>query len=123
MADLYVLDENGEPRREPDVRAWAGWFANARPERQVAETMLFDDEVRVSTVFMGMDLGFGETAPVLWQTMIDCGPVDGRVWRYTSRADAVSGHQFAVLRAIVAQGCVMHAIDQVIEDSLPGASP
>jgi hypothetical protein len=51
----------------------------------------------VSTVFLGLDLRHGEGAPVLWETMVfgDDG-ADLGCLRYTSEADALSGHAAAL---------------------------
>lgn len=52
----------------------------------------------VSTVWLGIDHGFGDGPPVLWETMIFAkgqgDPLNLDCWeqRYTSRKDAVEGH-------------------------------
>ena len=48
-AGCYVLDEQGNPRPERDLLAWAQWFETA--ERHVALTRFAWGEV--STVFLG----------------------------------------------------------------------
>jgi len=95
MPRQYVLDEHGEPRLEPDLYTWAGWFE--RDERRVVREQRWTrdngDEVMVSTVFLGLDHGWMGGPPVLWETM---GFVNGESLeqdRYTSRTDAIAGHQ------------------------------
>jgi hypothetical protein len=93
----YVLDENGEPKLEPDILAWARWF-EATPQRVVAKTATGRGDV--STVFLGLDHRYqGEGPPVLWETMIFGGKHDQYQERYTSCAAAVEGHQRAVMLA------------------------
>ena len=90
---LYVLDEHGEPVPCDDVITWGHWYATA--ERHVAHDMdegQGADRVRVSTVFLGLDHSFGSGPPVLWESMVFGGPLDGEQQRYTSRADALRGH-------------------------------
>lgn len=90
----YILDERGEPVPCDDVRVWGEWFQTA--ERHVAQDM---DEgegaaaVRVSTVFLGLDHAFNGGPPVLWETLVFGGPLDGEMLRYTSRAAALAGHR------------------------------
>ena len=33
---------------------------------------------------------------MLWETRVSGGPCDGTVWRYTSAADALAGHEVLV---------------------------
>lgn len=50
-------------------------------------------DTSVSTVFIPIDMGFGDT-PVLWETMTF--PGSELCERYTSHADAVEGHRKTV---------------------------
>jgi hypothetical protein len=45
----------------------------------------------VSTVFLGLDHGFGRGDPLLFETMIFGGPIEEQ-WRYASWAQAERGH-------------------------------
>lgn len=98
MIHNYVLDADGEPVVEPDILRWAEWFETA--DRHVAETLIGHEptgaEVRVSTVFLGLDHGWGDGPPVLWETMTFGLRADEPQWRYTSKADAIVGHARAV---------------------------
>ena len=94
MSDKYILVD-GEPVMEPDLMRWAQWFEESGDERIIEQTEL--GEVRVSTVFLGLDHRFGEGLnPILWETMIFGGPHDGYQERFASREDAVLGHKIAV---------------------------
>jgi hypothetical protein len=91
----YILDEAGNPQPCDDVLVWARWFQTA--DRHVAQDM---DEgkdarpVRISTVFLGLDHSFNLAGPpILWETLVFGGPLDGEMIRYTSREKAWQGHQ------------------------------
>jgi hypothetical protein len=93
----YVLDLRGNPKPEPDLLKWGQWFDTA--DRQVADDTLLPpavpSEVRVSTIFLGIDHAWGGGPPVLWETMIfgDKSFFNDRQMRYTSREDALAGHK------------------------------
>jgi hypothetical protein len=57
----------------------------------------FDNEkgITVSTVFLGIDHGFGGDRPVLFETMIFGGPYNDHQVRYCTWAEAEHGHQVA----------------------------
>lgn len=108
---LYVLDDAGEPVREPDTLKWGRWLEAAHKE---GRRHLADDTAgpyRISTVFLGCDHSFGGSGPpVLWETMIFGVPKKTELFggkrhrfrkdlweqRYCSRADALAGHARAV---------------------------
>lgn len=97
----YVLDEHGEPRREPDVLAWARWYETA--DRHVCDDYHAEGDgtkaIRVSTVFLGLDHGFDVGGPpVLWETLVFGGLLDGEMNRYTSKETAILGHQEMCMR-------------------------
>ena len=55
----YVLDGSHEPVPCNDLAMWKAWMN--KPERRVEDTLLSDradNQVRVCTVFLGLDLGF-----------------------------------------------------------------
>lgn len=87
----YILDENNQPV-ETDLMTWARWLED---HRQVQADRVGD--VLVSTVFLGLDHRFdGDGPPVLWETMIFGGPLDGYQDRYDSHENALGGHQTAL---------------------------
>jgi len=74
---LWILDEHGVPRPEPDSGKWAEWFIGKNDEERAAalerrRVGLTDvGNVLVSTVFIGTDCGFvGDGPPILWETMV-----------------------------------------------------
>lgn len=95
--NFYILDEDNQPVAVQDAAVWGRWFETA-PARQVALTKL-DGTVNISTVFSGVDHGFGDSdgVPVLWETMIfGLASDDEFQWRYTSHVSALMGHEAAV---------------------------
>lgn len=52
----------------------------------------FHGAVQVSTTFLAIDHGFDGGPPVLYETMIFGGKLDGYQRRYTTRALAEAGH-------------------------------
>lgn len=92
----YIL-VNGQPIPEPDSIKWAMWFENSLKERIVEKTQI--GGVEVSTVFLGLNHSFSETGlPILWETMVFGGPLDGEQERYTSIEAAKMGHAEMVER-------------------------
>jgi hypothetical protein len=87
MTDTYIL-KGRTPVPEPDIIAWGDWFATA--DRQVADTMC--DEVRVSTVFLGLDHGFGGRRE-LYETMLFVNGASEDCERYCTWDEAAEGHQ------------------------------
>lgn len=108
LLGYYILDEHQQPVAvdDDDWATWAMWMEEARRTntRRVAQDMDENDttglKIRVSTVFLGLDHGFyhGDPRPpgykpVLWETMVFGGVLDGEQDRYTSLDDAIRGHQ------------------------------
>jgi hypothetical protein len=97
--DKYILNGH-RPISEPDLMKWARWFETA--DRHVARTMIGD--VRVSTVFLGLDHSFDPKGPpLLFETMVFGGPLDGEQDRYSTWQEAEKGHAAIVKRAKEAQ--------------------
>jgi hypothetical protein len=71
MSDLYILDGRN-PVPCADFMTRARWFQTC--DRHVAKTDFGD--VRVSTVFLGLDRSFGHGPPLLFETMIFGGRFD-----------------------------------------------
>lgn len=92
MAGRYVLVDKVAVA-EPDLMKWAKIFESGN--RHVATDTIGD--VRVSTVFLGLDHNFEEEGPPLvFETLIFGGPCDGGMWRYSTWKEAEDGHRVAV---------------------------
>ena len=99
MPGKYILNDAGEPVLEPDLMTWAQWFEDA--DRVIETTLISDpdslDPITVSTIFLGLDLSFGDPGgPVLWETMNAGGPYDRQGERYRTRDGALGGHRVYV---------------------------
>ena len=92
MGDYYILD--GKEVKEVDLITWAKWYE--KTERHVAYEKIGD--VRVSTVFLGLNHNFGDGAPILFETLVFGGPLDGEMDRYTTWEQAEAGHKAMVER-------------------------
>jgi hypothetical protein len=98
-----MLDDAGEPVPTNDVEVWGRWFQV--PANRIVAQNLDEHGAGVSTVFLGLDHDFtGTGPPVLWETLVFGGPLDGTMERYTSRADALAGHRAMCDRYRVNQG-------------------
>jgi hypothetical protein len=99
MSKWYILDNNHKPVHKPVLES-AKWMED-NPNRKVVGydelTDLNGDEVRVSTVFLGLDHGWSGSKPILWETMIFGGENDQAYQeRYASYEQAIEGHQKAI---------------------------
>jgi hypothetical protein len=107
----YVLNGH-EPVRAATVE-WAIWFETASLDgsRQVADTRVATSnpryprpesepiyDVRVSTVFTGLDSNWGLGPPLLFETMIFGGEHDGDQWRCSTWEEAEKQHAKACRR-------------------------
>jgi hypothetical protein len=94
--DKFILGVDGNPVECDNIGLWGKWFESA--DRSLKRTDVRD--MTVSTVFLGLNHNFGIGGdPVLWETMIFT--KGGKDWkdymeRYTSKADALEGHERAV---------------------------
>jgi len=64
-------------------------------DRWVQDTQFIDaahNRVRVCTVFVGIDVSFGDQEPILFETMVFGGPCDRELYRYCTWEEAMQGH-------------------------------
>jgi hypothetical protein len=88
VSDKYILVGH-TPVPCPWLLRWATWFETA--DRQVAESLQGD--VRVSTVFLGLDHSFSDHGPpVLFETMVFIGHDAQDCERYSTWDEAEAGH-------------------------------
>jgi hypothetical protein len=93
--NLYVLDEQHQPVKATSLAEWGRYMANEQGQRTVGY-----DEVgasTVSTVFLGIDHGFGLGPPRWFETMV-FGHVGEPTWRYATWDEAREGHEAVVRR-------------------------
>lgn len=94
MNDKYILKGHVAVPCH-DLLQWGRWFEEA--DRSVAKDTVGD--VRVSTVFLGLDHSFGSGPPLLFETMIFGGKHDQYQRRYEDWDSAMLGHQEALALA------------------------
>ena len=92
----YILNANGDPEPCGSLLEWARWFETSADVRRVALDNI--GGVKVSTVFLGLDHSFDGAGPVLFETLVFGGPLDGEQERYATRDEAVTGHVSMVER-------------------------
>lgn len=108
---FWILNAAGEPEPISDVLMWGEWFERSTLDRSRIVAQDRDEQpgapdVMVSTVFLGLNHNYGTGAPLLWETMILGGPLDGSQWRWSSREAALTGHAEACrLHRKVAKRC------------------
>ena len=83
---------------------WVAWHDGQPGKHPSMTTQIAKDAVggvRVSTVFLGIDHGFGQGAPVVFETMTFGEPFEQLCWRYTSQDAAEAGHA-RIVAALIA---------------------
>lgn len=96
----YILDEHRRVAPCNDLLEWEKWMQTE--DRIIAKTMHCN--VRVSTVFLGLDHSFEGELLTLFETMIFGGKHNAYQKRYTTLKEAEEGHKVAV--ALVASAFV-----------------
>lgn len=89
----YIREEDGTVHPIDDVLEWADRMAAIKDRWSLRTTV--EEGVEVSTVFLAMDhsyLTYGGHAPLLFETMVFGGPLDGEMERYATEEAAYVGH-------------------------------
>jgi hypothetical protein len=94
LSEKYIL-EGKTPKIVTDLMTWATWFETA--DRTVAKDQIGD--VRISTVFLGINHQWGNGPPLIFETMIFEGPHDGYQTRSSTWDEAEKQHAEAVALA------------------------
>ncbi len=89
-------DMNGRPYAEPD--AWKKWASDyTDSNRRVAQTYIgWFRKIHISTIWLGHDHAYGDGPPLIFETMIFGGPLDEYQQRYSTKNEALIGHEKAV---------------------------
>lgn len=98
MATYILLEDKKTYREESDIFTWGKWFEDVENRRLHDDR---SDTYRVSTTFLGIDHGCGESSgPVLFETMVFKVKESGKIdWsgvdqeRYTGAEEATEGHK------------------------------
>jgi len=84
----HFILENKEIK-ECDLMTWAKWFEGS--ERIIDNDKI--NEVTVSTIFLGIDHGYMNNKPLLFETMVFGGKLDEEQYRYYTYDEAQKGHK------------------------------
>lgn len=92
----YVLNDDKTVSPVEDIRTWAARLSlEDDSKRRVAFTDINED-VMVSTVFLGIDHNFfGDGPPILFETMVFGGKFNQHLWRCSTFAEALMQHEKA----------------------------
>ena len=88
MSEHYILE--GKTAVPADLMTWARWLEANRTTRHVKDERIGD--VRISTVFLGLDHSFGEGPPLIFETLVFGGSLDGEMERCTTWEQAEAQH-------------------------------
>ena len=90
----YILDENGNPVPCSAPNRWGRWMENGDNQRVALDEF---GDMRVSTVFLGIDHSWGGGTPTLFETML-FGLPNGDEYqaRCATRDQALAQHREAV---------------------------
>lgn len=102
LVHYYVLDRHHTVVAAQDILEWARFFEKRKKRIVKQETI---GHYWVSTVFLGIDHGFGTGAPVLFETMVFLDKEDscsdresGGCERYCTWEEAAAGHEVVCAR-------------------------
>lgn len=112
-SECYILD--GDDVRAVDLGSWVEWFAGDPIQRLISLTIIDpvtaeqkrtggQADIKVSTVFLGIDHRFGMAGPpILFETMVFGGLLDQEQMRYATMVEARAGHVAMVARVKMAE--------------------
>lgn len=86
--NYYILDENHVAIPTNDVNEWGRCREG---DRHIGLTEMGD--IRVSTVFLGLDHNWGNGPPLIFETMVFGGLLDEEQDRYSTWDEAKIGHE------------------------------
>lgn len=90
MAEIAYILENGEPKPVSDLQEWSRWFEANANARHIGDDVI--GAARVSTVFLGLNHAHFGGPPLIFETMVFGGPLDGEQERYSTTQQAIDGH-------------------------------
>ncbi|MFH0983606.1 MAG: hypothetical protein V2A79_18985 [Planctomycetota bacterium] len=102
MGRYYILRE-GVVIEESDYAKWAQWYENrSEQDRHIACTTV--KYGTVSTVFLAMNMTLSQSdPPLLFETRVKGGWLDGEWERFATLAEAKAGHDLWVARVQAAE--------------------
>lgn len=101
-SELPFYDRSG---RRITAREWSELRADGPVH--IGDTTI--DGARVSTVWLGIDHAWGDGPPIIFETMVFGGELDGEIWRYSTEDQAARGHQLVCAEVRAAQEIIRAA--------------
>ena len=98
----YILKYR-KPLPCDNLKKWGTWFKNAH--RRVRGTQI-NNNIFVSTVFLGLDHGWNSDVPILFETMIFKNGTGEDCYRCATWKQALKQHWFAVEYCRKAKECI-----------------
>lgn len=100
---LFMLDHDGIPTPAKSLTEWSNWWNENHHQRNVQTSVNTyrnpsNPKVLVewiaTTVFLGVNHRFqGSGPPLIYETIVQGGLLDGEVVRYASEVEALEGHR------------------------------
>jgi hypothetical protein len=106
MSGRYILNDDHELVPCDDLMEWARWYEKA--DRHVGKTTV--GRTYISTVFLGLDHGWGDGVPVIFETMVFGGKLDQQQDRCCTYEEAQLMHIHWVAAVQAAQPTWLHHI-------------
>jgi hypothetical protein len=79
---------------------WAKWHAESVSIISRTNICNIGNVAEVSTVFLGLDHALGGSRPILFETMVFGGDLNGEMERYSTYDEAFEGHERMVERVL-----------------------
>jgi len=93
MPHFYIVDNDDNLREVTSPIEWTVWRLSHDPRIMVSG--LLDEGCEVSTVFLGR-ADVPSDPPLVYETMVFGGILDGLTVQYASHAEAIDGHLKAI---------------------------
>lgn len=94
---------NGHEVIPTSFEEWVQWSSKGfKAPKRIAQDFFNDNQVNVSTVFLGIDHGFFGNKSLWFETMVFGGPMNGYQDRYESWEEAMEGHRLTCQAVSVA---------------------
>lgn len=91
----FVIDEQGNVKPTNDILEWGSNFSTIHRQNGIAKDTILKngEEIDISTVFLGIDHGVLYDRPQLFETMVFGGEHDEYTERYSTKEEALFGHE------------------------------
>lgn len=100
----YIMNADGSIRSTDDPMEWALNFETTDRHVGRDDVEVNGENIKISTVFLGLDHNFSGGPPVLFETMVFGGEFDEACQRYVTIEEARKGHARWV-RKVTSGGC------------------